>query len=457
MDSSDYEADDERFGTRKERFLEDQMEGPLSLRWGTQNEVEQRRVSTAKVTKATSQTTTSSINATAGSSERYECGIIHIENVSVRAAQPSTTLKIAGGSGSLGTANPSRKQVGKEKDQDAKSVHISGVNMPISEPHRAVATDVVREAPPLVRAGVANEFNRDHDERAKCISQVGREKVPIRESLQSNTAKSRPHAASTITSCSGERESSKENDAKTRSPQQISKRLTSTPAISRTKSAQESSMHAPEVPSKALLKGKQKAPSLPVPMLPTLEERPPPVAAKPKSPPPRSVKVPSTLQIVLENFNNFEMAVGVAQTGAKIRFKKGKGMVGIDKVDLTKQSEVFKDCVVAVAHHISAKGEQLVPRWAQVSGIKWLTEYIYLTSYCFFQVHRHGGKVCVRYTPEVTHIACDHDVNESSLCHYLGINSLSDLPRGIPILAWDWFHKCSTVSRQSDRQTGTRV
>lgn len=54
--------------------------------------------------------------------------------------------------------------------------------------------------------------------------------------------------------------------------------------------------------------------------------------------------------------------------------------------------------------------------------------------------------MCNRYTPEVTHVACDHDVVPASLCHYLGINSLSDLPREIPILAWDWFHKCSTVS-----------
>lgn len=40
----------------------------------------------------------------------------------------------------------------------------------------------------------------------------------------------------------------------------------------------------------------------------------------------------------------------------------------MDKLDLSRQSEVFKDCVVVVAHHISAKADQLVPRWAQVSG-----------------------------------------------------------------------------------------
>lgn len=63
------------------------------------------------------------------------------------------------------------------------------------------------------------------------------------------------------------------------------------------------------------------------------------------------------------------------------------------------------------------------------------------------KVHQHGGKVCVRYSPEVTHIACDHDVNDKALCEHLGIASLSELPKETVILEWKWFVNCQSVSR----------
>lgn len=54
--------------------------------------------------------------------------------------------------------------------------------------------------------------------------------------------------------------------------------------------------------------------------------------------------------------------------------------------------------------------------------------------------------MCHQYTPDVTHVACDHDVAEATLCHHLGLERLSDLPSEVPVVFWEWFHKSSTVS-----------
>lgn len=85
---------------------------------------------------------------------------------------------------------------------------------------------------------------------------------------------------------------------------------------------------------------------------------------------PRLGKIPPAFQVILDNFANFEQAIDGTQTGQRLKLKKGKGMVALEKYDFKRRSTVFQNCVVAVVHHSSAKGEQLVPRWAHVRFVR---------------------------------------------------------------------------------------
>jgi hypothetical protein len=88
-----------------------------------------------------------------------------------------------------------------------------------------------------------------------------------------------------------------------------------------------------------------------------------PIASRSAKP----VKITPKLQNVLDNHANFLKAIESARTGVKVKLAKGKGLAALEKWDLKKQSDLFKGCLVAVVHHISAKPEHLVPRWAVVS------------------------------------------------------------------------------------------
>jgi hypothetical protein len=93
-----------------------------------------------------------------------------------------------------------------------------------------------------------------------------------------------------------------------------------------------------------------------------------PSSSKPIPPrPAKPIKISPKLQNILDNHANFLKAVESAQTGVKVKLAKGKGLAALEKWDLKKQSELFKGYLVAVVHHISAKPEHLVPRWAVVS------------------------------------------------------------------------------------------
>jgi hypothetical protein len=223
--------------------------------------------------------------------------------------------------------------------------------------------------------------------------------------------------------------------AKTKYLQQLSKRVKSTPVISRSKTVQ--IIPDPASTSKPQVKGKEKAPSLPVP-LPSMGAPAPPTSGPAQKPP----KISPKLQIILLNHTAFIHAT----LGTKPpKQRKVKGMVAMDKINVGKVSEVFKECVVAVVHHLSAKPEQLVTRWTIVSPLRCL-HFIERSVDILRKVHQHGGEACVRYEPRVTHIACDHDVTESALCEYLGIRDMGELPKGLPVVAWDWFVKCQSVS-----------
>jgi hypothetical protein len=221
--------------------------------------------------------------------------------------------------------------------------------------------------------------------------------------------------------------------AKTKYLQQLSKRVKSTPVISRSKTVQ--IIPDPASTSKPQVKGKEKAPSLPVPL---------PSMIAPQGPAPKPQKISPKLQIILLNHTAFIHATSGTKPPKQ---RKVKGMVAMDKINVGKVSEVFKGCVVAVVHHLSAKPEQLVTRWTIVSSpLSSFRSGGILISCVISKVHQHGGEACVRYTPEVTHIACDHDVTDSALCEYLGIKDMAELPKGLPVVAWDWFVKCQSVS-----------
>ncbi|GHJ86075.1 hypothetical protein NliqN6_2477 [Naganishia liquefaciens] len=222
-----------------------------------------------------------------------------------------------------------------------------------------------------------------------------------------------------------EKPSTSKDVAKARYLQQLGKRVNSTSGISRSKTTVEISASVAEGSLGLDAKGKKKAPSLsaliPLAMDPPL---PPSTSISTAVPASKPIKVSPKLQIVLDNHANFLLAI---QDGVKPKITRRRGLLAMDKINLARLSKVFDGCVVAVVHHLSAKPEQLVTRWALV--------------------HQHGGQVCVRYSPGVTHVACDHDVNDAALCEYLGINEISDLPKDLPVLSWDWFVQC-----QSSRQ-----
>ncbi|KAJ9119176.1 hypothetical protein QFC22_003668 [Naganishia vaughanmartiniae] len=205
-------------------------------------------------------------------------------------------------------------------------------------------------------------------------------------------------------------------------------RIVTKSSISRSTSDLGPSTNSSELPS---FKGKGKEKPLPMMSTPPLTEEPmtldapAPTKLSPATGKPKLVKIPLGLQNIIDNWTNFEQTTKAKQTGKKPKLKKGKGMVSVDKWDLQRVSNVFQESVIAVVHHLGAKGEQLIPRWAHV--------------------HRHGGKTCVRYTPEVTHIACDHDVALSSICQFLGIEDLSEIREGTLILDWKWFVSCPTA------------
>lgn len=147
--------------------------------------------------------------------------------------------------------------------------------------------------------------------------------------------------------------------AKTKYLQQLQKRVKSTPVISRSKTVQT----IPETASTSnpQVKGKEKAPSLPVP-LPIIKV---PQAPSVPGPSTKPTKISPKLQIILLNHTLFLHATKGTKPPKQ---RKVKGMVAMDKVNVCKVSEVFKDCVVAVVHHLSAKPEQLVTRWTLVSS-----------------------------------------------------------------------------------------
>jgi hypothetical protein len=151
--------------------------------------------------------------------------------------------------------------------------------------------------------------------------------------------------------------------------QSLDKRIVSKSNIGRSRSDQGPSSNLSELRS---VKGKEKEKLLPVLSTPLTEEpvaldalvptKPCPAIGKPKL-----MKIPSALQIILDNFTNFEQTIEITEVGRKLKLKKGKGIVSLEKYDLKRKSKVFENCVVAVVHSLSAKGEQLVPRWAHVS------------------------------------------------------------------------------------------
>ncbi|KAJ9103152.1 hypothetical protein QFC21_002574 [Naganishia friedmannii] len=200
-------------------------------------------------------------------------------------------------------------------------------------------------------------------------------------------------------------------------------RIITKSSISRTTSDQGPFTSSSELCS---IKGKEKETVLQMMSTPPLTEEPmeldalAPPELSPATCKLKLTKTPSKVQSILDNHSNLQQCIEAAKAGKKPKCKKGKGIVSLNKYgDLTRQSNVFQDFVVAVVHHISAKGEQLIPRW--------------------LHIHKHGGEVCVRYTPEVTHIACDRDVALSSIYHYLGIEDISEIREGIQIVDWKWF------------------
>lgn len=75
------------------------------------------------------------------------------------------------------------------------------------------------------------------------------------------------------------------------------------------------------------------------------------------------------MQNILDNHANFRKAVDSIFGNVKVKFTKGKGLVAMEKLDLKKQSELFKGCLIAVVHHLSAKADHLVTRWKVVSTL----------------------------------------------------------------------------------------
>lgn len=430
---SDYEADDERFGTRRQRFIEDEMEDQLGEDWGMENQAGRKEERTTRIKEITQTTTSSFVKTSINETYALSAGTPDREIVEVDIRKPSslkhhssTAINLEFDTAPVIVALPVRDGLWREKDGDAKRMQASSASRPVREAGQIAENNPVIDSVSKTSCDTGKEVCINND-KATCKLYSSRDKPPVRETHQSTSKDLVLETAPTIMPDLTKEKVVKDTSANTTSIQQVTnRRVTTTSGISRTTSAHESIMQAPAVPSKALgmfksgtafsrttsaqeltmkapavplrardslssttafsrtksaqelpmqalkttspIRGKEKekAISLPVPALPTLDQPQPPALTSRNSPP-RTIKIPPTLQLIHENFANFEMAAGVAQPGAKVRFKKGKGMFAMDKVDLRRQSELFKDCVVVVAHHISAKADQLVPRWAQVS------------------------------------------------------------------------------------------
>jgi hypothetical protein len=462
---SDYEADDERFGTRKQRFEEDQMEGRLAEDWAmgcgavkgggcVKKDVYVARTRTSSLIK------TASTESAAMSSQSTVRDIIDVDigkSCSLK-HHSSTAINLEFDNAPVIVGLPLKDGAWKEKEKsDARMQNDREENA------------FVRETPPRIDGAkktlecVGRETLISNDKAPDRVQQISTDKSSIRETHQTASAALRMDMDSTATLDTRQRNvvSDKarhnvENTAHTQQPGD--RRPTATSAISRTISTHDSLMQPPPVPSKAFEKptsstfsrtksaqeltmkrsdalpkaiggfssttafsrttsaqeltmkastvsskaqssprsstafsrttsaqelptqapkktspirgkGKEKAVSLPVSALATLDEpRTAASTSRTGNSPPRTRKpIPASLQLIHENFANFEIAIA-AQSGVKAKFKKGKGMLPMGKADLKSQSGVFKDCVVVVAHSLNAKPEHLMTRWSLVSG-----------------------------------------------------------------------------------------
>lgn len=430
---SDYEADDERFGTRRQRFMEDEMEGQLGEDWGLVDEAGRNEERTTRIKEITQTTTSSSVKTSVNETYALSAGTQDRKIIEVNIRKPSslkqhssTAINLEFDTAPVIVALPMRDGLWREKDGDLRRIQVSSTSRPAHEALQIAENNPVIDSVSKTSYSTGKEVCINND-KATSKLESSRDKPPVRETHQSPSTDLVLETAPMIMPDLTKEKVVKDTSANATRTQQVTNRpLLSPSGISRTTSAHESIMKAPAIPAKALgksksgtafsrttsaqeltmkapavplkardslssttafsrtksaqnlhikapkttspIRGKEKgkAISLPVPALPTLDQPQPPASTSRNSPP-RTIKIPPTLQLIHENFANFEMAVGVAQPGGKVRFKKGKGMFAMDKVDLRRQSELFKDCVVVVAHHISAKADQLVPRWAQVS------------------------------------------------------------------------------------------
>lgn len=162
-----------------------------------------------------------------------------------------------------------------------------------------------------------------------------------------------------------EKPSANKDVAKTRYLQQLGKRVNLPSGISRSKTTVEISGNVVEGSTRLDVKGKGKAPSLPAPIPLPMDPPLPLSTLKPTAAPAsKAIKVSPKLQIVLDNYANFLLAI---QPGVKPKMTRRKGLLTMDKLNLARLTKVFDGCVVAVVHHLSAKPEQLVTRWTLVS------------------------------------------------------------------------------------------
>lgn len=463
---SDYEADDERFGTRKQRFEEDQMEGRLAEDWAmgcgavkgggcVKKDVYVARTRTSSLIK------TASTESAAMSSQSTVRDIIDVDigkpcslkhhsstaiNLEFDNAPVIVGLPLKDGAWREKEKSDARMQNGREREENAFNRETSPR---LDGPKTAVKC-------------VRQKTLMSDDKARDCVRQISTDKSSIRETHQTASAALRMDMDSIVTLdtrqrnvAEGKARDTVENTAHTHQPG--SRRPAATYAISRTIAAHDSLMQPPPVPSKAFEKplsstfsrtksaqeltmdrsdapranggfgsttafsrttsaqeltmkastvsskaqsspksstafsrttsaqelptqapkktspirgkGKEKAVSLPVAALATLDApRTSASTSRTGNSPPRTRKpIPASLQLIHENFANFEIAIA-AQSGVKAKFKKGKGMLPMGKADLKNQSGVFNDCVVVVAHSLNAKPEHLMTRWSLVSG-----------------------------------------------------------------------------------------
>lgn len=449
---SDYEADDERFGTRTQRFLEDQREGQLAEEWDKGDGAGKTgKCAAAGMKNARTRTSclikTASDGSDTMSSQKTVRDIIDIDfEKSCRSKlHGSTAINLEFNDAPVIVGLPLKDGAWKEQDrgyermqnvskEDASVRGIAAIAS--SKPGMAAATKAVHHMGEEVandndnarsRARQTQETHRPtnfavtsdlrkqavfHNHGAiirpqrsggECVSMTSA--IPCGASAHASMMKPpavpskafEKSATSTFSQAKSAQElvmkgsavplkaqggsSSTRTFSRTKSAHELtmtaavapsnaqSSTKTATSVFSRTISAQELFMQPAKTTSPIRGNGKEKAVSVPVPSLPTLDAaRTSASTAQTANSPPRLRKpIPPAIQLLHENFANFEMAIA-AQSGTKVKYKKGKGMYSMEKADLKSQSELFKGCVVVVAHHLSAKAEQLVPRWSQVSA-----------------------------------------------------------------------------------------